>query len=155
MGGVKFFSLAVETPEGDAAVLDVVLEGMNAEVDEASEERKGGAGAIGKLLLSAGDKTLAMVCHVPKALQEEKKEQFNMKEWIDAVVAATGATIDSQTDELVKFHADGDAAAERFPLKLRDAGQAAAIAYIRSKGLIPDEDSDDYIPDPEAAGIEW
>jgi hypothetical protein len=50
---------------------------------------------------------------------------------------------------------EGDADKERFPLKLRDAGQAAAIAYIRSKGLIPDEDSDDYIPDPEAAGIEW
>jgi hypothetical protein len=155
MGGVKFFSLAVETPEGDAALLDAVLEGMNAEVDPAGEERKGGAGAIGKLLLSAGDKTLTMVCHVPKELQEEKKEQFSMKEWIAAVVAATGATVDSETDELVKLHADGDGAKELFPLKMRDAGQAAAIAYIRSKGLIPDEDSDDYIPDPAACGIEW
>jgi hypothetical protein len=34
--------------------------------------------------------------------------------------------------------------------------QAAGFQYIKSKGLIPDDDdSDDYIPDPEAAGIEW
>jgi hypothetical protein len=42
---------------------------MNAEVDEAAEERKGGAGHLGKMLLSAGDKQVAIVCHVPKALQ--------------------------------------------------------------------------------------
>ena len=29
---------------------------MNVEVDEAAEERKGGAGHLGKMLLSAGDK---------------------------------------------------------------------------------------------------
>lgn len=29
--------------------------GMNAPVDEGAEERKGGAGEIGKMLLSAGD----------------------------------------------------------------------------------------------------
>jgi hypothetical protein len=42
---------------------------MNVEVDEAAEERKGGAGHLGKMLLSAGDKQVAIVCHVPKALQ--------------------------------------------------------------------------------------
>lgn len=32
--------------------------GMNAEVDEAAEERKGGAGHLGKMLLSAGTKSV-------------------------------------------------------------------------------------------------
>ncbi len=39
---------------------------------------------------------------------------------------------------------------------MRDAAQTAGFAFLREKGCIPDEDSDDdYIPDPEAAGIEW
>ncbi len=33
--------------------------------------------------------------------------------------------------------------------------QAAGFAYIKGKGLIPaDSDSDDYVLDPEAAGID-
>ena len=44
MGGVLFFNIAVETPNGDFALLEKVLEGANTEVDEAAEERKGGAG---------------------------------------------------------------------------------------------------------------
>jgi len=41
-----------------AYVMLCVLAGMNVEVDEAAEERKGGAGHLGKMLLSAGDKTV-------------------------------------------------------------------------------------------------
>jgi hypothetical protein len=40
----------------------------------------------------------------------------------------------------------GDSTKELFPLKMRDAAQAAGFAYIKSKGLIPEEDSDDYLP---------
>jgi hypothetical protein len=128
---------------------------MNAEVDEAAEERKGGAGALGKMLLSAGDKALAVLCHVPKALQEATPS-FSIKEWAQAVADASGAKVVSETDEIVKLLGEGDAAAEKFPLKMRDAAQAAGFAYIRSKGLIPDNDSDDdYVPDPESVGIEW
>lgn len=36
------------------ALLSAVTTGMNAEVDEAAEERKGGSGHLGKMLLSAG-----------------------------------------------------------------------------------------------------
>jgi len=47
---------------------------------------------------------------------------------------------------VIKIVGEGDASKELFPLKMRDAAQAAGFAYIKSKGLIPDEDSDDYIP---------
>lgn len=40
----------------------------------------------------------------------------------------------------------GNPEKELFPLKMRDAAQAAGFAYIQSKGLIPEDDSDDYIP---------
>ena len=47
MGGVSFFNLAIESADGDFELLDKVLEGANAPVDEAAEERKGGAANIG------------------------------------------------------------------------------------------------------------
>ena len=37
----------MEVPNGDFALLEKVLEGANTEVDEAAEERKGGAGCVG------------------------------------------------------------------------------------------------------------
>lgn len=72
MGGIQYFNVSVETPEGDMALLEKVLEGANAPVDEAAEERKGGAGDIGKFLLSAGETQLVGIGHVPKALAEAK-----------------------------------------------------------------------------------
>jgi hypothetical protein len=146
LGGVKFFNLAVETPAGDMELLEFVLEGMNAPVDEAAEERKGGAGEIAKMLLSAGDSQVAFLCHVPKALQEAT-EGFSMKEWVEAVAKAASAEVVSESEEVIKMIAKGDASKELFPLKMRDAGQAAGFAYIKSKGLIPEDDSDDYIPE--------
>lgn len=52
-------------------LLEAVLEGANVEVDEAADERKGGAGKIGKMFFSAGVSQLAMICHVPKELAEK------------------------------------------------------------------------------------
>ena len=52
----------METPKGDVDLLKLVLEGANKEVDESSEERKGGAGAIGKCFYSAGDDWVRACC---------------------------------------------------------------------------------------------
>lgn len=155
LGGVKFFNLAVDTPAGSIDLMKKVLEGMNALVDESAEERKGGAGHLGKMLLSAGDKQLVVLCHVPKALQEAT-EGFSIKEWVEKVTSASSGKVVEETEEVVIAVAEGDPEKELFPLKMRDAAQAAGFQYIKSKGLIPDDDdSDDYIPDPEAVGIEW
>jgi hypothetical protein len=72
---------------------------MNAPVDEGAEERKGGAGGLGKMLLSAGEKVLAIVCHVPKALQESNAA-FNLKEWVEAVREAAGGKVTEEGDEV-------------------------------------------------------
>lgn len=58
----------------------------------------------------------------------------------------TGAEIVEEGDEVVKMVGQGNPEKEQFPLKMRDAAQAAGFAYIKSKGLIPEDDSDDYIP---------
>ncbi|KXZ46230.1 hypothetical protein GPECTOR_45g100 [Gonium pectorale] len=157
MGGVKYFNVVLESANGDVELISKVLEGMNAEVDEAAEERRGGAGDLGKLLLSAGDKTLALLCNIPKVLQETRPE-VTMAEWVDTVVKAAGGPVASreETDTTIKVLINGDAEKELFPLKMRDAAQTAGFAWLREKGLLPDQDSDDdYIPDPEAAGVDW
>jgi len=156
LGGVKFFTITLETPNGDMKLMDSVLEGMNAEVDEAAEERKGGASALGKMLLSAGDKALAIVCQVPKALQEAN-DRFDLKEWVQRVIDATGAEITEASDELVRLVAAANPEKGHFPLKMRDSAQNACFAYLREKGLLPadDSDSDDMPPNPEDFGVAW
>lgn len=51
----------------------------------------------------------------------------------------------------------GDAAAGRFPLKMRDECTAAGFTFLREKGLIPadDDSDDDDVNYAEAAGVEW
>ncbi|KAG2488237.1 hypothetical protein HYH03_013229 [Edaphochlamys debaryana] len=157
MGGVKFFNIVLETANGDAELIKAVLEGMNAPVDEAAEERKGGAGHLGKMLLSAGDKALALLCNVPKELAAAN-EKVKASAWVDKLVEAAGGKVASREDgeETIVVVIEGNAEAGHFPLKMRDAAQNAGFAFLRENGLIPDADSDDdYIPDPEAAGIEW
>ncbi|PNW83263.1 hypothetical protein CHLRE_05g233050v5 [Chlamydomonas reinhardtii] len=157
MGGVKFFNVVLESANGDLALMDAVLEGFNAPVDEGAEERKGGAGGLGKMLLSAGDKTVALLCNVPKELQESYPH-VKATEWMDKLVAAAGGKVAKREDgeEVIKVLIEGDSEKGLFPLKMRDAAQTAGFAFLREQNLIPADDSDDdYIPDPEAAGIEW
>jgi hypothetical protein len=46
----QYFNVSVETPNGDMALLEKVMEGACAPVDEAAEERKGGAGELALLV---------------------------------------------------------------------------------------------------------
>uniref|UniRef100_A0A7S0UNC4 Uncharacterized protein n=1 Tax=Polytomella parva TaxID=51329 RepID=A0A7S0UNC4_9CHLO len=158
LGGVKYFNVSLETCDGSLELLDAALEGFNAEVDEAAEERKGGASNLGKLLLSAGDKTVAILCNIPKSLQESNPE-VTMADWVNRLVAACeGAEVAErvETETVIKLLINGNTEKGLFPLKMRDAAQDAGFKFVKEKGLIPaDDDSDDYVVDTEAAGIEW
>merc|ERR1719149_392813 len=68
MGGIEYFTTTAETPEGDSRLLEIVNQEMNAEIDPAEEETKGGSKHVAKCVLSAGDKQLAIVTYVPKSL---------------------------------------------------------------------------------------
>ena len=50
----------------DPKLLEHVLAEMNVDIDPTAEETKGGSGHVGKMLLSASDKQLALVAYVPK-----------------------------------------------------------------------------------------
>ena len=80
-----------------------------------------------------------------------------MKEWFDTVCAAMRGEVEiiEETEEIIIGLCKGSFEKELFPLKMRDAGSSAGYQMLLKKGLIPQDDSDDWIPDPEAAGIEW
>eukprot|EP00798_Chlamydomonas_sp_ICE-L_P007236 gene7236-345_t len=82
----KFYNVAVDVPKGDLSLLEKVMEGANSKVDERLpvEERKGGAGNLGKMFYSVGEDNLAIMCHVPKISIHKK---LSLADWVMAVAA--------------------------------------------------------------------
>lgn len=152
MGGVKFYHIAVDSAPSSMKLLEKILEGFNKEVDETAEERKGGAGDLGKVLLCASDDVLLFLCHVPKELSGE----INQAEWFNTVTSAVDATmLESSDPTVMKAELRADAEKGIFPLKLRDNAINAGYNYLVSKQLIRPEESDDDTNYAEDAGIEW
>merc|ERR1712147_222156 len=60
MGGLQFFCTQMELPEGDVDCLVESMRAMNQKSDPAEEERKGGAGKIGKTILSVSDDKICL-----------------------------------------------------------------------------------------------
>jgi len=139
LGGLDFFCTAIDSAEGDLTLLRAAMDAMNQECDETSEERRGGAGHVGKMLVSSSEKTaVALVCNVP----EDKQDKLTAKEWIEYVAKQISAE--------VKFAEAGYAYAVmpydpdngRFPLKERDTAISHSTLLLRQKGYMPDDDSD-------------
>ena len=57
-------------------------------MDPADEEAKGGSGSVGKMLLSSGDKQLALLCYVP----DDKIAKVKASEWMKATLLVVGGT---------------------------------------------------------------
>jgi len=153
--GTKFFHVMIESANGDWALLEKVMEGMNKKIDPEAEERRGGAGPYGKVILSAGEDKLIMYCNVPEDLQKEIK----MKEWFGACVDSIGAKIISEEKEYMKAEIAKDPDTNKYPLKMRDMAIGVGYDYLKKNGLVPDEDDSgddiDYEAMCEEGGIEW
>lgn len=78
MGGVKHFNVAVDTPNGDLELLKHVLAGANKQVDEGAEERKGGAGHLGKCFYSAGDEAVRCPSNEASHLVDARAAAMNV-----------------------------------------------------------------------------
>eukprot|EP00300_Choanocystis_sp_HF-7_P027257 c32338_g1_i1.p1 GENE.c32338_g1_i1~~c32338_g1_i1.p1 ORF type:complete len:891 (+),score=218.16 c32338_g1_i1:209-2674(+) len=136
MGGLRYFSTTVSEPDGDLGLLNISLDAMNAEVDESSEERRGGAGAVGKMLFSAGKDKLAIVARVPPTSTHE----VSVAEWIRHVSDALGGTLVGEpTADYGQALVAADPSKGRYSIKLKDEGIAASVAYLQSKGVFPEE----------------
>lgn len=152
MGGVKFYCLKVDSALGSHELLAKVMEGMNKEVDESADDRKGGAKDIAKTIVFADDSALIMLSHVPEELESE----LSQKEWFGKICDSVSATPEETGEKgFMKATVKADADKEIFPLKLRDTAINASYELLVSKSLVrPDSDDDDenYA---ENAGIEW
>lgn len=158
MGGVKFFSVAIDSAGGDWKLMELVLEGMNKKVDEAAEDRKGGADDIGKCLLFADDAALLMLCHVPECI----KDKIDQDEWFNEVIGSVGGDIISKDDYagegkgvIIKAVLKKDEEKGKFPLKERDVAINKSFDYLVSKELVRPDESDDDANYAEMADIEW
>lgn len=153
MGGLQFFCTMIEKPEGDLDMLIESMKAMNARSDPSEEERKGGAGKIGKMIFSTTDAVFSAVAYVPK----DKADECSAFEWLCEVAQQAGGAasvkdvktfegIDSKYWAAVSVHANREK--ELFPIKMRDPAISHAYTFLKKKGLFPDgddEDDDEYV----------
>lgn len=152
MGGLQFFCTQVDQPLGDLDMLIESVKAMNQKSDPSEEERKGGAGKIGKIVLSSTEKTLALVAYVPK----DKADQCGAKEWLQQVVKdaigdkakqekACKETEFEGIDSKYWYAAKIDTIPDEnvFTLKIRDACISLAYGFLRKRNLFPEDNDDD------------
>merc|ERR1711871_1391947 len=147
MGGLQFFCTTMDEPNGDVDLLYESMRAMNAKSDPNEEERKGGSGRIGKMLISKdqNDSKLALVAYVPPAKQTELLAGRWMQDLLGKLGGGEVLFSDSTTAKAV---IKNDADKGLFVLKLKDFAISEAINYLKSRGLFPDkvDDSDsDYV----------
>jgi hypothetical protein len=82
---------------------------------------------------------VALACHVPKELQEEK--ELTCKEWFTTVCEAMRGEVEikEEDEEMIIAICKGSKEKELFPLKMRDAGSSAGYQMLLKKGLIPQD----------------
>lgn len=158
LGGMKYFTVAMEKCEGRWDLLEAAMGGACKEVDEGGDDRKGGAGGLGVCFMSCDEKNdCKMLMHVPKELQST----LSIEEWAKTMVedpAVLGEIVSVSDDgETLKAIAKTNVDKQLFPLKQRDAAINASFAMLRKKGLVADDDSDedDFGDMYENAGVEW
>mmetsp|Transcript_12663 Transcript_12663/g.29915 ORF Transcript_12663/g.29915 Transcript_12663/m.29915 type:complete len:197 (+) Transcript_12663:65-655(+) len=155
MGGMKFFCTHVEKPAGDLEQLRIVMDAMNVPCPADMEERRGGAGLVGKMVFSHNKDQVAVCAHVPKKFQAS----INIEEWIKYVLETVEGEFVEVVDEDVSDEggqiATGVAKANPdnnlFTLKMRDTVLSHSIQFLQKLKdvnddlpLFPaDEDSDD------------
>merc|ERR1712216_976550 len=146
MGGLQFFCTTMLEPGGDVDWLYESMKAMNEKSDPTEEERKGGSGRIGKMLISTdqANTKVAMVAYVPPAKHGELKAD----QWMKDIIAALGG---SESDFLfgdaftARAEIKNDPDKSLFVLKIKDNAITESINHLKAKGLFPDkvEDSDD------------
>eukprot|EP00730_Choanoeca_flexa_P019681 TRINITY_DN9620_c0_g1_i1.p2 TRINITY_DN9620_c0_g1~~TRINITY_DN9620_c0_g1_i1.p2 ORF type:complete len:234 (+),score=83.67 TRINITY_DN9620_c0_g1_i1:1810-2511(+) len=155
MGGVKFFHVTMEKCEGEVALVEKAMEGANKVVDEDADDRKGGAGHLGKALFSCNKKQVVVMIHVP----EEVSSIMDIDTWSERLMTVLGGEIVKKEPTMYTIVAPGNPEAEKFPVKMRDEAINVGFTLLREKSLVPeDNDSDDdydYEGAMEENGIEW
>jgi hypothetical protein len=140
MGGLQFFCTSVDEPQGDIDLLNKSVEAMNEKSDPSEEERKGGSGAIGKMVFSAGVDQLAIVAYVP----ESKHEELVCEEWLQKVLSLfPGSKVTKSAKDYCSGIIPTNSDKNIFPLKIRESLILEANNFLRKKGLFPEDNGSD------------
>merc|ERR1711920_43622 len=147
MGGLQFFCTSMEEPNGDVDLLYESMRSMNAKSEPSEEERKGGSGRIGKMIISKDqeDTKLAMVAYCPPSKQGTLTADVWMKDILSELGGGEFVFGDATTAKAVLTN---DPDKELYVLKLKDSAITFSINYLKKKGLFPDgndDDDDDYV----------
>jgi len=145
MGGVKFFTVSLDEPEGDKDLMYQALDGSNAEPNPEEGELKGGAKELGKIFLSYNTDKLSLLCHVPNVI----KEKLAARAWVDAVLTVfPAAQILEEKEyaegECIYAEVAADKSKDQFPIKMRDEASGVSYAHLVKNGLVADDDDDDF-----------
>lgn len=150
MGGLQFFVTRMEEPMGDVDLLYESMRAMNEKSDPTEEERKGGSGRIGKMIISTDQEStkLALVAYVPPSKHGKLKADKWMKDII-AEVAPGGGEISFGDAYTAKAVIANNPEKDVFILKVKDNVLPRSIDYLKKLGLFPDkvedDDDDDFI----------
>merc|ERR1712086_386382 len=141
MGGLQFFCTSVDEPEGDCDLLLKSVEAMNEKSDPTEEERKGGSGAIGKMVFSAGGDQLAMVAYVP---EEKLGKVLVCEEWLQKLCGLwEGGKVTSVGKSYCVGVIPTNGEKNIFPLKIRESLILEANNFLRKLGLFPEDNGSD------------
>jgi len=146
MGGLAFFCTTLMEPDGDMPMLEKAFEAMNADPPEdPEEERRGGAGGVGKMVFSAGAEYLQIICNMPKNLQQDfvrpdgepLREAMSAVDWVNGVLAkmtkeAPGVKAEGNAD-FAKASIPGNKEKGIFALKIKDDAMAYAYSILQEK----------------------
>jgi len=169
MGGMAFFCTMLKEPEGNLDELEMGFEAMNAIPDpNPDEERRGGAGGVGKMVFSAGAEYLSMVCNVPEELQKDKeiegeptRKAMHAGEWVQFVLdkfakeapglkVMAGATAGFAKAQIPANKEKGlfplkiDADALSYSYEMLRANNCVSLNDSSSEGVVHGDFEDDY-----------
>lgn len=151
MGGLQFFVTSVDLPGEDLDLLVESMKAMNAISDPSEEERKGGAGKLGKILVCLTEEYLNVVSYVPT----HQEEKISASEWLeharDMAMGGPKVGADAPIKNFEGISAKNWAVvsikknSEKnvFPLKMRDVVITEAIQYLKKRDLFPEGDDDE------------
>lgn len=154
-GGNEFFVIRVDEPAGDLSKTMMVMDYMNKPVDPSSEERRGGAGDVGKCIFSHGENSLSIVAMVPENLTDK----VSASNWVQTIANKVGAKVVggwSKTQACAVLYTDKEN--EIFPIKKIEDAVPAGYQYLVDLGVVKDDgddDDDDYVPAEDDDDGEW
>merc|ERR1719183_498729 len=136
------------------------MRAMNQKSDPSEEERKGGAGKIGKIILSMTDAKICLVAYVPQLEDCDKTGEISASEGLTNTVTCIlksgkhGDDVGDVAKGLVESYAGNEKTFAKaviakdgekglFPLKMKDEAINQSYAYLKARKLFPDGDDDD------------